>query len=141
MAILHPGRTVIEKLLRINNFAADPDARRGAHGWSRIGRQLYDVWALLGTPEVLELLADRPLAGQILADCYRISAAFRPDEPIPYGGCAASLAFDPTGTLTPRLRTEHELAMRDLYYGTDTAPTFDDVLARVAAHRADLDIG
>lgn len=36
VAILHPGRTLIEKLLRINNFASDPAAREGAHGWPRI---------------------------------------------------------------------------------------------------------
>ena len=36
--VLHPGRTLIEKLLRINNFANDLGAQAGVHGWPRIGR-------------------------------------------------------------------------------------------------------
>lgn len=99
VAVLHPGRTLIEKLLRINNFATDATAREGAHGWPRIGRQFYDVWALLGTPEVLSLLADRPLVTEALASCYEVSEAFTPDLPVPEGGFAASPAFDPSGPL------------------------------------------
>lgn len=37
VAVLHPGRTLVEKLLRINNFASDPSAQEGVHGWPRIG--------------------------------------------------------------------------------------------------------
>ena len=139
--VLHPGRTLIEKLLRINNFANDPGAQAGPHGWPRIGRQFYDVWALLGTAEVLDFLGNRPLAGEVLVDCYRVSQEFRLDLPVPRGGFASSPAFDPSGQLAGRLREEHVAAMRDLYYGTDDPPSFDDVLQRVDAHRADLDLG
>lgn len=39
--MLHPGRTLIEKLLRMNNFVTRTRGGRGqADGWSRIGRQL-----------------------------------------------------------------------------------------------------
>ena len=31
--------------------------------------------------------------------------------------------------------------MRDLYYGTDTPPTFDEVLNRINANRSNLDVG
>lgn len=140
VAVLHPGRTLIEKLLRINNFASDPDAQGGVHGWSRIGRQFYDVWALLGTPEVLTLFGDRTATGEILASCFEVSRAFVPDKPVPPGGFAECAAFDPDGPLAARLRTEHDLAMRDLYYGTDEPPTFDDVLERVQAGRDLLNI-
>lgn len=44
MLMLPPGRTLLEKLLRVNNFVID-EARRSAHGWPRIGRQFYDRWA------------------------------------------------------------------------------------------------
>lgn len=94
--ILHPGRTLLEKLLRVNNFAASPDAVTGPHGWPRIGRQLYDI--------------------------------------------AASLAFKPGSPSADRLRAEHDAAMRDLYYGSETPPTFDDVLAQVHADAALLDV-
>jgi len=140
VTVLHPGRTLIEKLLRINNFASDPDAQGGVHGWSRIGRQFYDVWALLGTSEVLTLFGDRTATAEILASCFEVSRAFVPDKPVPPGGFAECAAFDPDGPLATRLRTEHDLAMRDLYYGTDEPPTFDDVLERVQAGRDLLDI-
>lgn len=60
VAVLHPGRTLIEKLLRVNNFASAPAAQGGVRGWPRIGRQFYDLWALLGNGEVLEFLTDKP---------------------------------------------------------------------------------
>ena len=126
--------------LRINNFASDPEVQASIHGWSRIGRQFYDVWALLGRQNVLDLLADRPTTGEVLAICFEISLAFAPDKPLPHGGLAACIAFNPDGPLAGRLRTEHEIAMRDLYYGTNEPPTFDEVLDRVHASRALLDI-
>lgn len=141
VACLHPGRTLIEKLLRINNFASDPTAQESLHGWPRIGRQFYDVWALLGTDEVVEFFADRPLVSEILASCYEVSVAFIPDQPVPVGGFARVLAFDPGGPLADRLRAEHDGAMRDLYYGTEPPPSFDDVIARVQEHSDALDIG
>ena len=51
-----------------------------------------------------------------------------------------ALRSTPDGPLAGRLRTEHEIAMRDLYYGTNEPPTFDEVLDRVHASRALLDI-
>lgn len=139
--VLHPGRTLIEKLLRINNFAGDPAAQDGVHGWPRVGRQFYDVWALLGTPEVLDFLADKPLVTEVLASCYQVSQAFTPDLPVPKGGFAASAAFDAAGPLAERLHTEHDAAMHGLYYGNDNPPSFDDVLARVHEHQDLLDPG
>ena len=138
--ILHPGRTLIEKLLRINNFTSSPAARAGQHGWPRIGRQFYDVWALLGTDEVTDFLADRLLASDILGSCFAVSRSFTPDRPVPRGGFARAAAFDPDGPLADRLRTEHDSAMRDLYYGTDAPPSFNDVISRVQQHRGALDI-
>lgn len=139
VAVLHPGRTLIEKLLRINNFAGDPAAQEGVHGWPRIGRQFYDVWALLGTQEVTDFLADKPLVADVLASCYEISKTFTPDLPVPAGGFVASPAFDPNGPLTARLRAEHDAAMDGLYYGTNAPPRFEDVLERIHAHRQLLD--
>jgi Nucleotidyl transferase AbiEii toxin, Type IV TA system len=140
VAILHPGRTLIEKLLRINNFASNPAAQEDVHGWPRIGRQFYDVWALLGTDEVIEFLRDQQTVSEVLTSCYKISHAFTPDLPVPKGGFAASPAFDADSTLAARLRTEHDTAMAGLYYGTDVAPTFDDVLTRVLTNRDLLDL-
>lgn len=141
VAVLHPGRTLIEKLLRVNNFASDPAAQEGVHGWPRIGRQFYDLWALLGNDEVLEFLHDKATVIEVLASCYEISQAFTPDLPVPDGGFAASPAFDSGGPLAVRLREEHDAAMDGLYYGTDTPPSFDEVLERIHANSALLTTG
>jgi hypothetical protein len=132
--ILHPGRTLIEKLLRVNNFVVDPDRRDTPHGWPRIGRQFYDLWALLGNSLVTELLSDTVQVGEILQSVFEVSENFGADQPVPDGGFAASAAFDPAGEFAAGLRTEHDKAMGELYYGTD-APTFDDVLDRVHSCR------
>lgn len=140
VAILHPGRTLIEKLLRINNFASNPAAQGGVHGWPRIGRQFYDVWALLGTEEVIDFLGDKETVTEVLASCYDISQAFTPDLPVPVGGFAKSPAFDAESPLAPRLRIEHDAATSGLYYGTDEPPTFNEVLERVHVNASLLDI-
>lgn len=140
VAVLHPGRTLIEKLLRVNNFASDPTAQDGVHGWPRIGRQFYDLWALLGNEEVLEFLTDKLTVTDVLTSCFEISQAFTPDLPVPDGGFAASPAFDAAGPLAVRLRAEHDIAMEGLYYGTDKPPTFDEALERVHAHSALLTV-
>lgn len=138
--ILHPGRTLIEKLLRVNNFAMNLDSVVPEHGWPRIGRQFYDIYALLGSAEVQDLLADRLLAREIIDSARAVSAAIdRPDADVPCGGFASSPIFDEAGEFAGRLSDEHELAMRDLYYGTDDAPSFSAVLARVHENAALLD--
>jgi len=140
VAILHPGRTLIEKLLRINNFASDLIAQEGVHGWPRIGRQFYDVWALLGTDEVIDFLGDRSVVVEVLASCYEISRAFTSDLPVPEGGFAASPAFDAESLLAARLRAQRDAAMDGLYYGSDEPPSFSDVLVRVHASADLLDL-
>lgn len=138
--ILHPGRTLLEKLLRVNNFAASRDATASPHGWPRVGRQLYDIYALLHDPSVRELLADKSLVAEILASAREVSATFgKPDLPVPEGGFAASAAFDAASPFADRLRVEHDAAMRDLYYGTEEPPSFEDVLTQVRVDAALLD--
>lgn len=138
VTILHPGRTLIEKLLRVNNFALRPKAHDDLHGWPRIGRQFYDIWALLGNDNVQALLADATQVADIIASAHEASRAIKkPDEPIPVGGFAASPAFDPGSHLAERLRQEHDTAIQNLYYGDAAdAPSFDDVLNRIHQNAA-----
>jgi hypothetical protein len=130
VTILHPGRTLIEKLFRVNNFVVDPGQRDTPHGWPRIGRQFYDIWALLGESSVTGLLTDRVQFGEILESVLKVSEHFMADQPVPMGGFAASAAFDVAGEFAAALSKEHDTAMGTLYYGSD-APTFEDVLDRV----------
>jgi hypothetical protein len=97
VSILHPGRTLIEKLLRVNNFAAVPEAHEGAHGRPRIGRQRSDIWALLGAEEVFGLLANPTASAANLASCFEVSQTFTPDQPVPEGGFATPRPSIPRG--------------------------------------------
>jgi Nucleotidyl transferase AbiEii toxin, Type IV TA system len=137
--ILHPARTLIEKLLRVNNFAVDEQRRDSHDGWPRIGRQFYDIWALLRHAPVVQLLSDRRAAAEVMVDCVRVSQMFKPDFPPPPGGFAASPAFDHNWEHIDALRAEHDKAMTQLYYGTEP-PSFDDVLDTVSASSALLNL-
>ncbi|WP_204807450.1 nucleotidyl transferase AbiEii/AbiGii toxin family protein [Mycobacterium riyadhense] len=130
VTILHPGRTLIEKLLRVNNFVVDPTKRTTLHELPRIGRQFYDIWALLGDASVTTLLADTVMVSDILTSVFEVSQAFGGDHPIPDGGFAASEAFNPSGEFAKDLRREHNTAMDTFHYGSER-PTFDEVLERV----------
>ena len=116
--VLHPGRTLIEKLLRVNNFTVREKSHDDIHGCPRIGRQFYDIWALLGSSEVLAFLTDLAHSREVLADCLRVSKPFQEDEPVPIGSFAKTLAFDASWPLAAQLQAEHDSAMRDLYYGS-----------------------
>ena len=136
VSVLHPGRTLIEKLLRMNNFSQASDAERDAKGWPRIGRQFYDVWALLGHASVVKFLQDTTIVRAVLADCATVSQSFGPDAPPPADGFAASGVFTGVGVDMARLEKEHDTAMRELYYGAAPAPTFAAVLDRVRENRS-----
>lgn len=137
--MLDPGRTLVEKLLRVNTCASMPPADRKEHYWTRIGRQYYDIWALLGRDDVRAFFARDDLDA-VIADCLAQSVRFGGDQPIPRGGFAASPAFDPGADVAPRLRDEHAKAMRDLYYGPGEGPAFNSVLRRVSEHQSLLDV-
>jgi hypothetical protein len=130
VTVLHPGRTLIEKLLRVNNFVVDSARHDTPHGLPRIGRQFYDIWALLGHDPVTALLSDKASVAEILLSVFEVSEQFAPDYPVPAGGFAASAAFDADGEFAAGLRREHDAAMATLFYGA-SPPTFDDVLDRV----------
>jgi len=129
--VLDPGRTLLEKLMRVNDFSI----RQDHHDWQRIGRQFYDIWALLGSEEVIQFFDDRGEVELILQDCVRVSEMYGGAEPIPEGGFAYCAAFDLSSSIKDRLQTEHESAMRDLYYGSGIPPTFEQTIARILEHR------
>jgi len=135
--MLHPGRTLLEKLLRVNTHAAGGDDRDNA---LRIGRQMYDIWALLGDERVIAFLTDRRQTSTTLGNCYEISKMFRPASPQPSGGFAESPAFDLGSDLANRLSDAHDLAMSDFYYGTASPPGFGQIVQRIRSHASLLAI-
>lgn len=139
VVVLHPGRTLFEKLDHIHSVARalDHDASRVPN--RRIGRHFYDVFQLLGDRRVFDLLADRDQVEAILASIGEIARthfggsdenAVRPD-----GGFAASPAFDLDSDVSLRLRAAYDTTMPELYFGTDPLPTWEAICTRVSELR------
>jgi len=134
LAVLHPGRTLLEKLYVIHGLAKQVMANAiDAGKLRRDGRHFYDVYKLLGDTRVLTLLADRDQVEQIMASIEEISqGAFKvAGELRPPDGFAASPAFDPTSDVSQQMRRAYEAIMPALHFGDDALPDWDDICARV----------
>src|SRR5215470_14781206 len=137
-AILHPGRTLLEKLYFIHGLARQVAANSfDADRLRRHGRHFYDVYKLLGNTQVLSLLADRAQAEQIKASIeavsqeeFKVTSELRPDS-----GFAASPAFDPDSYVSRQMQHAYDAIMPALYFGTDPLPEWQDVSNRVQEHR------
>lgn len=136
--VLHPGRTLLEKLYGIHDLAKQLRANSlEADKLLRNGRHFYDVYQLLGRARVLELLADRTLAEQIMAsieqasqEAFNATGELRPD-----GGFAASPAFDCDSDVSRQMRRAYEAIMPALYFGAEPLPTWDEICQRVQEQR------
>ena len=138
VAVLHPGRTLIEKLALVHGLAQrladDPRSELD----DRTGRHFYDIHQLLGNDLVVELLADRGEFDSILANAEEITRAnFGDDESElrPVDGFAASQAFALDGAVSTRLRTAFETSMPFMYFGTSELPTWEQICRRVQEKR------
>jgi hypothetical protein len=141
LAVLHPGRTLLEKLYVIHGLAKQVMANTiDAHKLRRDGRHFYDIYKLLGDPQVLTLLADRVQVERIMANIEKIShGAFKETGELrPQDGFAASPAFDSPGVVSQQMRRAYEAIMPALYFGDDALPKWDEICARVHDHRSSL---
>lgn len=130
MAVLHPGRTLLEKLYLIHALARQlGENLLEADKLRRNGRHFYDVYQLLGDARVLDLLADRAQTQEIMASIEEVSqenfkttGAQRPE-----GGFAASPAFDRDSDISHQLLRAYEAIMPALYFGHEPLPTWDEM--------------
>ena len=67
VAVLHPGRTLLEKLVLIHALAQQLAAEPGTSIDRRSGRHFYDVYQLLGDRRVLDLLSDRAQSQEVMS--------------------------------------------------------------------------
>jgi hypothetical protein len=138
VAVLHPGRTLLEKLYGIHDLARQLSANAlEADKLRRNGRHFYDVYQLLGHVRVLELLADRAQAEQIMASIEETSQEEfnATGELRPEGGFAASPAFDRNSDISRQMQGAYEAIMPALYFGNEPLPTWDEICARVQEQR------
>jgi Nucleotidyl transferase AbiEii toxin, Type IV TA system len=135
--VLHPGRTLLEKMYAIHDLARQLGANMlEADKLRRNGRHFYDVYELLGDARVLGLLADRPHTEQIMASIEETSQQeFKAiGEQRPDGGFAASPAFDRSSGVSDQMRHAYEGIMPVLYFGSEPLPTWGEICKRVQAH-------
>jgi hypothetical protein len=138
VAVLHPGRTLLEKLYGIHGLARqlvantlDTDKLR------RNGRHFYDIYQLLGHAYVLELLADRTQVEEIMASIEETSKEEfnATGELRPEGGFAASPAFARSSNVSRQMQSAYEAIMPALHFGTEPLPTWDEICERVQEQR------
>lgn len=134
--VLHPARTLLEKLVHIHGLAVELAADDDRQPPPRSGRHFYDVHQLLGDARVLDLLQDRDQVRDVIASIDEINQRFfggdegvsvRPDD-----GFATCPAFDPATSISGRLRAMYDTTMPELYFGNDPLPTWEQVCARVS---------
>lgn len=140
--VLHPGRTLLEKLVLIHGLAqalgGDPSLRPDA----RSGRHFYDIFQLLADDRVLELLADRPQVEQVIASIEEFTREYfggsEGVEVRPLDGFASISGFDIDSDVSTRLQSAYEATMPELYFGTEPLPSWDGICRRVEDSRSML---
>ena len=75
--MLHPGRTLLEKLAHVDSEAQMLKKDVSAAPDRRIGRHFYDVFQLLGDDRVVALLRDRDQTAAIIASIDETTRALR----------------------------------------------------------------
>ncbi|HWL38314.1 MAG TPA: nucleotidyl transferase AbiEii/AbiGii toxin family protein [Frankiaceae bacterium] len=135
VVVLHPGRTLLEKLVHINAVGQQLAADSARRPDRRSGRHFYDVFQLLGDSRVLDLLSDREEFEQVIASIEDIDRTyFGREEAVsvrPPDGFGSSLAFDVTSDASRRLRAAYEATIPDLYFGPAQPPTWEEICRRV----------
>lgn len=138
--VLHPARTLLEKLVHVHKLALRLIADDGLQPEPRSGRHFYDIHELLDDERVLGFLEDRDQAFAVIDSIDEITQRFfggtdgasaRPEE-----GFASSAAFDPPTSASARCRMAYEATMPELYFGSDPLPTWDEICQRVADRSA-----
>ena len=92
--VLHPGRTLAEKLLLVHDIAAKVEAGELQQLPTAFGRHLYDIHQLLGSDQANEFLGDRADYLRVCDEAFAIgSQHFGARAPRPDDGFSVSPAF------------------------------------------------
>jgi predicted nucleotidyltransferase component of viral defense system len=139
IVVLHPGRTLLEKLVLIHGQAQRLSSNASLEADNRSGRHFYDVFQLLGDDRVRALLADRKQVEQILDDIVTITRKHFSNgddlEVRPTAGFASSPAFDVASDVSTRMQAAYEQTMPELYFGVGPLPAWDEICAHVSERR------
>lgn len=138
LRVLHPGRTLLEKLSIIHIAAGKLESDESALPKPNLGRHFYDVYQLLSEFSVVEMLSDRQETLNIIRDIRSVTLEHfypgRPDLEIrPDNGFGTSPAFDKATSVSERFRKGYEETMPELFYGKGSLPTWSAICERVQA--------
>lgn len=134
--VLHPGRTLVEKLLLVHTAATDSVEDVSRLSDFRAARHFYDIHCLLADAGSRRLLEDGPKFADVLADAERVSREhFEAVASRPEGGFAASPAFRAAPSLRAELERQYRQTMDIFYFGPDPYPSFHAVCERVESRR------
>lgn len=138
--VLHPGRTLLEKLVNVHAVAQQLSNDADHLPDRRSGRHFYDIYQLLGDERVRELLAERAQIEAVMTSIDEVTRTHfggsGDTELRPEGGFAASPAFHPGSSVSRRLRVAYEATMPELYFGAVALPAWDAICGRVSEFRA-----
>jgi hypothetical protein len=136
VSVLHPGRTLVEKLILLHQYFTPSAGPQSQKSKSQIGRHFHDVHRLIEMSVIREWLANREEFFAAIADHEEICRTHFKQwvPPRPALGYAQSQAF--TGSSQgDMLPTEaYEAAMRELGFGANGHPPWSEVLATVKQH-------
>lgn len=140
--VVDPVRTLVEKLLLLENAAADPDEQRRRS----VARHYYDIWCLLRHPPTSAQLQQPDVAATIAGEVFVYTHYFKhPDHKgtvreRPMGGFRASNAFDVDNpTLEPTRAAYDTTVLNGLLWPTaKVRPSFDACCQAVATFEGGL---
>lgn len=124
MPLLHPKRTLVEKLFAIHS------AYESGEILGKI-RHYYDVYRLLELEDVLSFLGSQEYI-ELKSNVAEFSKENWPNSPIPPGLKLSDIsAFAPEAKRLREIETEY--SQSDIYYGKK--PVFNEVLDRIQKHK------
>ncbi|GMQ85069.1 MAG: nucleotidyl transferase AbiEii/AbiGii toxin family protein [Acidimicrobiia bacterium] len=135
--VLHPGRTLLEKLYVVHAEARRLSRDSTASVTPRTGRHFYDISQLLADGEVAVFLSDSDQTAAAFDEIEEISREYfateEGQELRPEGGFRSSPAFDPSLDVSIRLQAVYESDMEELYFGSTPLPTWGEICEQVAS--------
>ncbi len=132
MTVLHPRRTVVEKLFAVH--AAGELWHEGRHtAIQRQGRHLYDIYFLLGDAEVAAYVGGEEYLA-LLPEVDEVGRQYFPrDHRTPEGlRLSGSRALDPGDELRAAIEDDYR---RSRFLFADDQPTLGEIYARIAEFR------
>ena len=135
--VVDPVRTAVEKLVLLENAAADPDeSRRRA-----VARHYYDVWCLLHDEATREQLLRPDRVAAVAREVFVYTHYFKHEDhkssvrERPLDGFSSSSAFDATNEALTVVRDAYESTVLDVLLWPTAArrPSFEECCVAVAS--------